>query len=120
MIDYKVLIVVAVFILFDFLTGLFKAWKAGNINSTKMREGLINKVAEMASILFGYFCEFAIPQLGIQCDIKFGSVIAVYISIMELFSIVENLGEVYPAIGKILSVVFEKLKPAETETEVKE
>lgn len=109
-IDYRVLFVVSLFILFDFITGLIKAWKAGTVNSTKMREGLINKVAEIATMVFGYFCEYALPIIGVETDIKFGGVIACYITLMELFSIIENLGEVYPAIGKILSAVFEKFK----------
>lgn len=109
-VDYHVLFVVSLFILFDFITGLIKAWKAGTVNSTKMREGLINKIAEIATIVFGYFCEYALPIIGVDTDIKFGSIIACYITLMELFSIIENLGEVYPAIGKILSAVFEKFK----------
>ena len=109
-IDYRVLFVVFLFILFDVITGLIKAWKAGTVNSTKMHEGLINKVAEIATIVFGYFCEYALSIIGVESDIKFGSMIACYITLMELFSIIENLGEVYPAVGKILSVVFEKFK----------
>jgi len=109
-IDYRVFFVVSLFILFDFITGLIKAWKAGTVNSTKMREGLINKIAEIATVVFGYFCEYALPIIGVDTDIKFGSIIACYITLMELFSIIENLGEVYPAIGKILSTVFEKFK----------
>lgn len=108
--DYRVLIVAGCFILFDVITGLIKAWKNGNINSTKMREGLINKIVEIVAILFGYMCEYTLPELGVGVDIAFGHVITVYIVLTEICSIIENLGEISPTIGKVLSSVFEKLQ----------
>lgn len=112
-VNAKVLLIALIFILFDLISGVLKAVKNKNLDSTKMREGLINKVIELFSIVFGFICEYSLPQIGINVDVKFGSAIATYIVIMELCSVIENLGEISPEIGKLLSKVFEKLKEKE-------
>lgn len=112
MLNYRTLLMVLSFIVFDFITGIIKAWKNGTINSTRMREGLCNKLVELGAVIFGYFCEYAMPIIGVKLEIELGSIIALYISLMETFSVIENIGEIYPPVGEILSSVFEKLKSA--------
>lgn len=116
--DYHALLIAGIFIAFDVITGIIKGWKNGTINSTKMREGLINKIIEIVAILFGFVCEYTLPTLGVGVDIAFGHIISVYIILTEIVSIIENFGAVSPAVGKVLSGVFEKVNPhAESEEE---
>ena len=110
MVNFRVLLIALIFIVFDVITGIIKGWKSGSLNSTKMREGLINKIVEIAAILFGYMCEMTLPTLGIGIDIAFGHIITVYIVLTEICSIIENFGEISPAVGSMLSGIFEKLK----------
>ena len=95
--DLIAAIVVLVFILFDFITGLIKAYANKNLSSTKMREGLLHKVAFVLVLLLGWLCEFATPILGLPEP--FGAIyygVAVYIVLTEICSIIENLGEMNP------------------------
>lgn len=112
-VNAKVLLIALIFILLDIISGILKSIKNKNLDSTKMREGLVNKLVELFSIIFGFICEYSLPQIGINIDVQFGSAIATYIVIMELCSIIENLGEINPNVGGLLSNVFEKLKEKE-------
>lgn len=113
MLNYHALLVVGIFIIFDVITGLIKAWKNRSINSTKMREGLINKLVEIVAVIFAFVCETALPEIGVTVDVEFGAIVCVYIVAMEICSIVENFGAISPELGNALAHVFEKFKQHE-------
>lgn len=110
MFNCRMLVIVLIFIVLDILTGLLKGWKTNSLNSTKMRAGMIAKLSEFAACLFGFFVEMALPELGITIAIKFGPAICTYTVLMEICSIIENIGTVNEPVGKMLSHVFEKLR----------
>ena len=70
--EMTALIVVGVMIAMDYFTGLLKALKNHDVSSVKMREGLYHKGAYVV-----------VPA-------------AVYITLTETSSIIENLGEINP------------------------
>lgn len=84
--SYRLLILPFVLMIIDFVTGIFNAWATGHLKSYKMREGLNKKFAEISmitiSILFTWVLEM--PNY-----ISYG--ITVYVVLMELISICENL-----------------------------
>lgn len=84
--NYRVLIVPFALMVIDFCTGLFHAWATGHLKSYKMREGLNKKVAEISIIIIGllFTWAFNIPYYIISCLI-------IYVILMELLSICENL-----------------------------
>ena len=57
MLNVTPLIVALIFIAFDVLTGWLKALITASTNSSVMRTGLMRKVGELLSVIFGYVCQ---------------------------------------------------------------
>lgn len=89
----------------DFVTGIIKAYISGDINSTKMRKGGVNKICELIVMATACGLEIGITFLGgyydnaVLAEIT-GTVTAVsvflYITVMEVISILENYSEINP------------------------
>lgn len=98
------------FILFDVITGILKAVKNNNLNSTKLREGLIHKASEVLCIVGAYALPFGLQYLEVDFKLPVLGVVAIYICLMETISAIENLCEVNPIINKFFAPYLEKLK----------
>lgn len=86
---------------FDILTGFVNAWAKREIQSKKLRTGLSKKVGEIAILVIGEFISFALrvpPEV-----MKF---LSLYIILMEIVSIFENLNKMGIPIPKFISNVF--------------
>lgn len=94
------------FILFDIITGLIGALKNHTYQSSVMREGLFHKLGEILAIAFGYACEAGFPYVGIEVSIPICTSVMIYIIIMEVGSIVENLTIISPELKAILDKTF--------------
>lgn len=103
------LIIIAVFIVLDIITGLIKAFATTGYNSSVMRAGLYHKSAEILAIAFGYLCDYAIPIIGISLPFDIVNGVILYITLMESGSIIENIGMLSPELGGYLSKFFEKV-----------
>lgn len=103
-------IVVGCLILFDIITGIAKALYKGGINSSLLRVGLFHKLSEVLTVIGAGLFEYGSTFLSIQIDFPLVEAVTLYISIMELTSILENLGEINPTLGKIFKPYLEKLK----------
>lgn len=111
--NYLNLIIVLGLIVLDFVTGILKAVKTSSFSSTKMREGIYNKVGEILTMIVMYALEYAMPIIGINVDLPLVKVMTVYICIMEIGSLFENLGAINPALAGKLSAVFEAFEKKE-------
>lgn len=83
----------------DILTGYIQAVINKNVDSKVMREGLLHKCLLIVAILVGYVVEYAFGLSAVA------SVITIYICVMEVMSIAENLkkaGVDLKAFGDIL------------------
>lgn len=103
----------------DFVTGLIKAYISGNLNSTKMRKGGLNKITELIVMTVSCGLEIGIRYLGNYYDSQTlanitGSVTAIivfgYIAIMEVISIFENYAEINPDTAAWVRKILEKLR----------
>lgn len=72
----------------DIITGITNAWINNKIDSSILRKGLGKKIGEIAAILIG---EIFVVGFGLTSLVADG--ISIYIIIMELISICENLEE---------------------------
>lgn len=90
--------IVGVFIVLDFVSGLIKAFKEKNYNSTIMREGLFHKCGSVLCITFGVLVDFTQGFLDIGITVPVASAICTYIVLMECGSIIENIGAINPEI----------------------
>lgn len=69
----------------DILTGYIQAVINKNVDSKIMREGLLHKCLLIVAIVIGYIVEYAFGLSAVS------TVITVYICVMELMSILENI-----------------------------
>jgi toxin secretion/phage lysis holin len=104
------LIVVLGFIVFDVVTGLIKAGYNGNYNSAIMRQGGFHKSMEVMAMAVAYFVEYAIVYINIGVDVPAVPAVTVYICIMELISILENICAVNPQMCALFKPYLDKLK----------
>ena len=106
----KSLIVVLIFIVFDIITGVIKAVYKGDINSTYLRQGLYHKLSEIFAVIIGILLEYGASYIELGIDLHLTNIISTYICTMELISIIENICEVNPTLGKLFKPYLEKLK----------
>lgn len=77
-----------ILMLLDFATGLGNAYKRHEIKSSIMRSGLMKKFGEVVILIIG---ELIVYATIIPARHQIMNVLALYISVMELISIAENL-----------------------------
>ena len=97
------------FILLDIVSGTIAAIKNRELSSSVMHEGIYNKVGELILLVTSLFVKSILDiepftQLGIPSDIAYS--IAVYLSLMEIISILENVCKLNPSlpIAKVLAI----------------
>ena len=103
--------IVLIFISFDILFGLLQSLTNQTFQSSMMRQGLFHKLGEILCYLFGVVCDTTLPLINILVPFSLANAITIYIVIMEIGSILENLSKVSPVMAKYLGFVFEKLRP---------
>lgn len=98
LVGWDFLIVPAVLMALDIATGFIGAWIAHDIKSSKLREGIGHKFGELIMLIVPDFLSKTIDLP--QTITKF---IACYIIVMEIISIVENLGKLGIKTPKVIS-----------------
>ena len=93
-----VYVVTGCFILLDLVTGLIKAFKEKSYTSTVMREGLFHKIGSLLIIAFGVLVDYAQTIVDIGVVIPVATSVCVYIILMEIGSIIENVATINPQI----------------------
>lgn len=91
------LVIPALLMVLDILTGYINAWKKHEIKSQKMRDGLGKKVAEICYIIIGFVFRFATGLSSIAYALS------MYVTYMELISILENTDKLGLPIPKFIS-----------------
>lgn len=108
-------ITVCCFILFDIITGIIKALYKEGLNSTMLRKGLFHKLSEIVALAGSGLLEYAAVYVNLGIDIPVLKVVSCYICVMELISILENISEVNPSMGKLFKPYLEKLKSKDSD-----
>ena len=86
------------FILFDLITGLIKAFKEKNYDSSVMREGLFHKCGSVLCVVFGVLVDYTQVYLDLGVTLPVAVSICGYVVLMEIGSIVENVCAINPEI----------------------
>ena len=109
--ELMAILVVCVFIGFDILTGVLKAFAAGELNSKVMRKGMLHKASEILTVFGAALLEHGaeISNL-INFDLPLLAGFATYICAMEAISIIENLCAVNPQLNALFAPYLKKLK----------
>ena len=103
--EYWALIIPAVLMALDILTGVTAAWKTGHLKSYKMREGLSHKAGELCILLIGELFTY-----GLQLSQIFMVFVSFYIILMELISIAENIEKLGIWLPKFIKNAFRNAK----------
>ena len=93
-----VYVVTMAFIMLDMITGLIKAFKEKNYTSSIMREGLFHKCGSIICIVLGSLVDYAQRFIDLGVTVPVAISICIYISLMEIGSIIENVGKINPQI----------------------
>lgn len=91
-----------IFSLFDIITGYIQAWINKNIDSKVMRVGLLHKVLILIIIVLSYVIQFAFNINYIA------TVVSIYVILMEIVSILENLKKSGVDIGRLANILKSK------------
>lgn len=91
-----------IFSLADILTGYIQAVINNNVDSQKMRIGLLHKALILLVIILSYIIQFAFNLNFIA------GFVCVYVVLMELISIGENLQKAGVDIGKLGEILKDK------------
>ena len=99
------------FIVGDYLSGVIKAIKNKELDSTKMRLGLWHKGGFIGAMALGYGCQLAVTYglLPTSFSAVFGG-ICVYVIITEAISIFENLCTLSPELRESPLAALVKIK----------
>lgn len=99
--------IVLAFILADLLTGLLSALKNKEFKSAIMREGLFNKLGELAALGLAIMCDKFAPFVNIELPVDLVAAVAAYLVLMEIGSVFENIRKLSPAAASILDKFFD-------------
>lgn len=91
-------LITGAFILLDFITGIVKGFVSKQFTSTIMRQGLFHKAGSLLVILFGALVDYAQSYIDLGVSIPVASTICLYIILMEIGSIIENVCVINPRI----------------------
>lgn len=88
----------------DIATGYIAATFMGTVDSKKMKKGIYGKLAELFAIVLAFFLEFAFTvfgpdSLGVSVNVPIGVSVCAYVFLVELVSIIENIGCMNTKVG---------------------
>lgn len=110
------LIVLTIVMLIDYITGMAAAYVNAELSSRKGIRGIFKKLGYYSLVCVGitldYILSSGLTQIGISNDVNiwFGLIIAIWLIINELISILENLSRLDVPIPKFLTTIVERLK----------
>lgn len=102
--------------LVDYVTGMAKAWGAGQLCSRTGVRGILKKVGYL--VLMGvagvsdWLLRYGLEQIGVTVELKFmmAAVVIVWLIVNELISILENVAAMGGPVPPFLRKLLEKLK----------
>ena len=103
------------FMVIDVFTGVLKAVKNKELNSTKAREGIYKKASFILFIAFGYLADYAMGYVNMGFNLPAAATICTLIIVTEAISVLENLGKINPDLVKLVAPFLSALNKKEGE-----
>lgn len=101
------------FMVIDVFTGVLKAVKNKELNSTKAREGIYKKASFILFIAFGYLADYAMDYVNMGFNLPAAATICTLIIVTEAISVLENLGMINPDLVKLVAPFLSALNKKE-------
>jgi len=102
--------VVLVFIALDVVTGIAKAFATTGFDSSTMRQGFFHKLGEIFAVALSMIADIGLPDIGVPLDVQLSGLCCAYLVLMEIGSIIENIGAINPDLVGPLNKIFAKLR----------
>ena len=103
------------FMVIDVFTGVLKAVKNKELNSTKAREGIYKKASFILFIAFGYLADYAMNYVNMGFNLPAAATICTLVIVTEAISVLENLGQINPDLVKLVAPFLSALNKKEGE-----
>ena len=109
-------LVLALVMIFDYITGLADAWAAGQLSSKTGIRGIVKKlcylVAVGVAVVVDWIIQTAAGKMGVDVGsfYAFGLLVTVWLILNECISILENLDKLGVPLPAFLLKIVEKLK----------
>jgi toxin secretion/phage lysis holin len=103
------------FMVIDVFTGVLKAVKNKELNSTKAREGIYKKASFILFIAFGYLADYAMDYVDMGFNLSAAATVCTLIIVTEAISILENLGQINHDLVKLVAPFLSALNKKEGE-----
>lgn len=110
------IIVLMVMMIIDYLSGMSAAWLEGTLSSKLGAKGIVKKVGYMALIVVAMGVDYLIcsgisaASLDLPYTMWFGLIVAVWLIINEMISILENLKKLGVPMPVFLEKIVNRLK----------
>lgn len=110
------IIVLMVMMVIDYLSGMSAAWSEGTLSSKLGAKGIVKKVGYMALIVVAMGVDYLIysgiaaADINVGYNMWFGLLVAAWLIINEMISILENLGRLGVPIPEFLKKIIGRLK----------
>lgn len=99
--DWHVYAVIGAFCCIDIVTGVAKGVVTTGFSSSKMRMGLMHKLTYVAAMALAYLVEYMAVYLDLGFSLSaLSPAVAVYISVAEVGSILENITAINPSLSE--------------------
>ena len=98
-VNWALVIVACIFMVLDLVSGFAAAAKNHEIQSSKMKAGLWHKCGFLLAISFGVLCEYASNYADLGFSLPIQEAVCTFIIIIEVMSIIENLGKISPELA---------------------
>ena len=116
-------LVLLVFMVLDYATGMVRAWRARELSSKVGVDGIIKKVGYMVLVVVAMGVDYLIwsgltaVNVPVPCQLWFGMLVTIWLIINEMISILENLGRIGVPIPEFLKKILGRLKNSVEKTE---
>ena len=106
-------------IVLDYVTGMTRAWMKGELSSGVGLRGFVKKLCYILGVAVGFAADLLISlladNLGLTVDIPavLGLTVTLMLSLNELVSVAENLGQIGVPMPAALTGALQKLKDRE-------
>ena len=105
-INYPIIVIACCFMVLDILTGFVQACVNKNVESQKMKNGLLHKCGFLLAILFGILCEYSMQYIDLGFTMPIQEAVCGFICCIEIISVLENLAKISPELAgsKFMSI----------------
>lgn len=116
-------IVLVVVMLLDYITGMVKAWEAGELSSKIGIKGILKKLGYLVIVsvacVVDWCVRYGVESAGMdwKFEFLFASIVLLWLVINELISILENVSAIGVPVPSFLTAIINKLKTS-TENKV--